>query len=844
MPAHSVRLAHLTWFFARAVAPLWLALGIFTVPPLAAAPPAEPAARADIVCRPEAVEVLPQAVVLDGPRAGCQLIVTGRHADGIRRDLTPFAELRPEADILTPEPGGFLKPRRDGETVLLVRAGELEARVPVTVRHTTEPRPVSFRHEVVAALNVGGCNQGACHGTPNGKNGFRLSLRGADPAADFLALTRDQLGRRADRLDPAESLMLRKGQGTMPHEGGVRWRTGGNAVECVRGWLAGGLPDDPPGLPGVVRLEIVPGERVAMSPARWQQLAAVAHFADGSSRDVTRLTVFSTSDATVADVSEAGRVEFQRAGEVAVLCRYLETMQTVRLTYLEPKPGFVWPDPAEYNAVDRHVFAKLWQFQIAPSDVCTDAEFLRRVSLDLTGALPTPDQARAFLADPSSDKRSKLIDRLLESPAYADFWALKWADLLRSSRKAVQVKGALGVQEWLRTHLAADTPFDQVVRELLTASGSSADHPAANYFRVARDPQSLAETTAQLFCGIRLQCAKCHNHPFERWTQDDYYGLSAYFARVRTKPDPAQTPAGRGATPAAEVVYADRAGEVTHPRSGHRVAPRPLGGPAAEPDPARDRREALADWLAAPGNPFFARSMANRVWFHLFGRGIVEPVDDFRDSNPPASAELLDFLARDFAKHHFRLKHLIRTVLDSRAYQLSARTNPTNTADGRLFSHAMPRLLTAEQLLDALCDVTGVPERYAGLPPGTRAVQLPDGEMNHPFLKSFGQPARELPCECERDGDSNLTQALQLTSGPTLHEKLRQPENRIGRLLASNRPAGEMLEELYLAALGRPPLPAEVEAARTYLAQATDPRKGWEDVLWALFNSHEFLFRR
>ncbi len=829
--------APLNLWTAGAALGFWLAVG-------GAAPPADPAGRAALIGTLVALEVAPGAVVLDGPRAAAQLVVTGRYADGSRRDLTAVAEIQAPADLVAVEPFGFLRPRRDGASTLVIRAGGHAVNVPVTVRNAAAEQPVSFRREVIAALSAGGCNQGACHGTPHGKNGFRLSLRGADPATDYLALTRDQFGRRSDRLDPAASLMLRKGLGTVPHEGGVRWRPDALAVAGVRDWLAGGLPDDPPDLPRLVRIEVLPGPGIALAPARGQQLAVLAHFADGAVRDVTRLTVYSSSEPAVADVSELGRVTFQRPGEVAILCRYLDAMQAIRLTYLEPNPDFRWPDPPEHNAVDRHVFAKLRRFQIAPSDLCTDAEFLRRLTLDVTGALPAPEQVRAFLADSSADKRARLIDQLLDAPGYADFWALKWADVLRSSRRSLQEKGAVGLQDWLRNHLAANTPFDRVARELLTAAGSTADHPAANYYRVARDAQSLAETTAQLFCGVRLQCAKCHNHPFERWTQDDYYGFAAYFARVRTKPDAALSRPAKGALPAAEVVFTDRAGEVTHPRTGRPVPPHPLGGARAESAAGPDRREALADWLTAPDNPFFARSVVNRVWYHLFGRGLVEPVDDLRDSNPPAHDALLDFLAKDFVAHDYDLKHLLRTVLNSRTYQLSARTNPTNADDIRYFSHALPRLLTAEQLLDAVSDVTGVPERFAGLPPGTRAVQLPDGEVNHPFLKTFGQPARELPCECEREHDGSLTQALQLINGPTLHEKLRRPDNRLGKLLASQRPDEEVLEEVYLAALGRPPLPSEAEAARAYLAAAPDRRRGWEDLLWALLNANEFLFRR
>jgi hypothetical protein len=597
----------------------------------------------------------------------------------------------------------------------------------------------------------------------------------------------------------------------------------------------------------LAKVEVTPGGRVLYAPARWRQLAVRATFADGSVRDVTRLTVFSSSDVAIATVTTTGLVEFAQPGEVAILCRYLDTLASVRLSYLKPRPGFRWPNPPENNYIDTHTFAKLKLLSVSPSDLCTDQEFLRRAWMDLCGVLPEPAAARAFLASADPRKRARLIDDLLRRPEYADFWTLKWSDVLRSSRNAIQVKGTHVYQKWLRDHLSANTPFDRVVRELLTASGSSSANPAANYFRVARNPASLAEMTAQLFLGVRMECARCHNHPFERWTQDDYYGLAAFFARVRRKPADEPALAELRARPeglaTAEVVYDARTGEVVQPRTQRPVPPRFLGGGAPTLAAGCDRRHALAEWLTGPGNPFFARAAANRVWFHLLGRGIVDPVDDFRESNPPANDALLDALAGDFGAHHFDLQHLIRTIMNSRTYQLSAQPNDDNKGDGRYFSHALAKQYGAEQLLDAVCFATGVPEKYPGLPAGTRAAQLPDGEINHPFLKTFGQPRRELACECERERDSTLAQALQLVNSPTLNEKLRHPDNRLGRLLAQKLPPRAVLDELYLAALTRLPHEAEAQATLAYVAQAEDPRKAWEDVLWALLNAKEFLFR-
>ncbi|HEX4610581.1 MAG TPA: DUF1549 and DUF1553 domain-containing protein [Urbifossiella sp.] len=812
--------------------------------PALAAPPSDPADRAAVAGTPAAVEVFPANVTLTGVRDARQLVVTGRYVDATVRDLTVVTAVTVDNPaVVDVQDGLYLRPKANGSANLVLTAGGKQVRVPVTVTGMDQPAPVSFRHHVVAAMNVGGCNMGACHGTPSGKNGFKLSLRGFDPAADYLMLTREQFGRRTDKHNPAASLLLLKGVGAVPHEGGQRFGMTSLPGEVVLAWIAEGLRDDAPTLPAVKSVQVAPGARVLKTPAKWQQLAVVATFADNAVRDVTRLTNFSSSDPSVADVTPSGLVEFKRPGEVAILCRYLEEMIAVRVTYLEPREGFAWPNPPETNYVDTHTFAKLRLMSIAPSDVCADDEFVRRAYLDAVGRLPTVEEARAFLADTDAQKRAKLIDRLVDLPEFADFWALKWADVLRSSRKTIQQKGSYGMQAWLRGHFARNTPFDVVVRDIITASGNTYSNPPANYYRIAKDPQSLAETTAQLFLGVRMQCAKCHNHPFERWTQDDYYGMAAWFARVKQRPEgvigtrPA-APAG-----AAEVVFVARDGEVTQPRTGKTMRPRYIGVGDADVPAGADRREALSVWLTGPENPFFAKSVVNRVWFHLMGKGIVDPVDDFRESNPAANDELLDALAKDFARNKFDLKRLVKTIMQSRTYQLSAQPNDTNRDDTKYFSHAVTKLLTAEQLLDALCDVTALPEKFPGLPAGTRAIQLPDGEVNHPFLKTFGQPARELACECERESDGNLAQALQLINGPTVNDKIRNPNNRLAKLLSAKMTDEAVLTELYVAALSREPSTEEKRLALAHVTRGADKRKAWEDVLWALINTREFLFR-
>jgi hypothetical protein len=753
---------------------------------------------------------------------------------------------------------------------LLVQAGPISARVPVVVADCDKPQPISFRHQFIASLDVGGCNQGACHGIPSGRGGFKLSLRGYNPAADYPELTREVLGRRTDRHNPEASLIYQKALGRVPHEGGQRFHADSVAARTMLAWVKEGMPDDPPTLPALKKVEILPGPRVRVAPSRWQQLAVLAHFADGSVRDVTRLTVFSSSDDGVARVDANGLVELRQVGEAAILCRYLDVIECVRLTYLEPRQGFTWSNPPENNYVDTHVLGKLKLLNVLPSDLCTDQEFLRRVYLDVCGILPTADEARAFLTDTAANKRAKLIDQLLERPEFADFWTHKWLDLLRCNRLNMQIKGSHVYRQWLHSHVEHNTPWNQVVRELLSASGSTFANPPANFFRgnysshapvAVRDSEGLAETTAQLFFGIRMQCAKCHNHPFERWTQDDYYHMVAWFVQLKAKPDALQPGIGRRPYPwqlseDAIVIYSSRAGEVTQPRTGQQMAPKVPGMPTPVIPPGKDRREVLAEQVTSADNPFFARSTVNRLWYHLLGKGIVDPPDDFRDSNPSANDPLLDALAKDFVAHNFDVKHIVRTIANSRTYQLSSHANASNMQEDRYFSHALVKRkrLTAEVLLDAICAATDAPEKYTGFPAGTRATQLPDGQViftggqyaswdRHPFLKAFGQPAREVACECEREGDVNLARVLEMKNGGFLQKKLQEPENRIGKLLARKLPDADVVNELFLATLSRPPEPHEVKAVLEVVGKAPDKRAAWEAVVWALLNTNEFVFR-
>jgi hypothetical protein len=715
--------------------------------------------------------------------------------------------------------------------------------------------PISYRNEVMAILSRGGCNQGACHGNQNGKNGFKLSLRGQDSDFDLAVLTRDALGRRLDRERPENSLLLLKATGAMAHEGGQRFGATSEEYRILRGWIAQGAAADPDGTPLLKSLDVTPRQQVLVEPADRVALRVTATFSDGRTRDVTNLSVFETSNLGVR-VNSDGVAEKRQLGETTVLVRYLDRQAAVQLAFVPARPDFVWKEPPHNNYIDSHVFAKLKTLRMLPSDLSSDAVFVRRAYLDALGVPPTVDEVRTFVADKSADKRAKLIDALMERPEFADFWALKWSDLLRNEEKALDHKGVQLFHQWIRDSIADGQPLNEFARELVAGRGSTYSNPAANYYRALRDPYSRAEATAQVFLGIRMQCARCHNHPFERWTQQDYHQFAAFFARIdyRIVENNRKDKLDKHEFDGEQIVYVERSGELEHPLTKEPLRPKFLG--AATPDFGEDgdRLLALADWIARPDNPFFARAQANRIWYHLLGRGLVDPNDDFRASNPPSNAALLDELAKDFADHHCDLRHLVRTIMKSRTYQLSAVPNDTNRDDETSFSHAVIRPLQAEQLLDAVSQATGVPAKFSGFPVGTRAGQLPgvgaqrprgerptDGEK---FLYAFGKPVRSLSCECERSDDTTLNQAFQLITGEMLNCMLTEPDNRIGKLLAVGKPTEAIIEELYLASLCRPPSPRELERTLALVKRAKTPRAGLEDMLWGLLNAKEFLLRQ
>jgi hypothetical protein len=705
-----------------------------------------------------------------------------------------------------------------------------------------------FEREVMAVLSRAGCNSGACHGNLNGKGGFKLSLRGEDPTADFATLTRDMHARRVDAHSPDQSLLLLKAAGQVPHEGGVRFNKSSLEYGILRAWIATGCRTDPPHAPRLVSISVDPASRIVFEPADRFQVRVRAKFGDGAERDVTDLAAFEFTTTGTARITAGGEVIREQIGETVLLARYLGQVVPVRVAFLPDRPSPDLSNVPVHHEIDRLARNQWKELRIAPAPLTGDHVFLRRVFLDTIGLLPTPEESREFLASTDANKRARLIDSLLARPEFAEFWAQKWSDLLRNEEKSLDRKGVAVFHRWIAAQLAADRPLNEFARDILAARGSTYANPPANFWRAVRDPLVRAESAAQVFLGVRIACARCHNHPFDRWTMDDYYGFASFFSRIdyRVLENKRRDELDKHEFVGEQIVFSKRDGEMIHPRTKKPAVPRFLGG--GEAGDASDRLDAIAEWVANPDNPFFARAQANRVWLHLMGRGLVDPNDDFRATNPPSNPELLTWLTKDFADGGFRLKPLVKRILMSRTYQLASAENESH------FSAAIIQPLKAEQLLDALARVSGSSARFRGYPRGLRATQLPatpqsggrsgTGSVAEQFLKTFGKPERLLTCECERNDDPGLLQAFQMITGELQNAMIRDPDNRIGKLLDANRTDAEILEELHLAALCRPPTEAETRKLLAHVAAAKDRRTAWEDVLWAIVNSKEFLVRR
>jgi Protein of unknown function (DUF1549)/Protein of unknown function (DUF1553) len=788
------------------------------------------------------IEVEPTKAQLRGSDSLAQVAVTGRAEDGKPTDVTFSAHYSStDPRVATVDGDGLIRPSGDGSTTIEVSSGGLTATVAVVVSDFANSRPVHFVGEVVPILSKHGCNAGGCHGKATGQNGFRLSLLGFDPRSDYESLVKEGRGRRVFPPAPSASLVLKKPTAQIPHGGGKKFAIGSPEYNTLARWIGQGMPFGTGKEPELVRLAVEPSRRIIPRKGR-QQLRVVAHYGDGTSSDVTRLAQYQSNAADLAEVDPKGIIHaLDGVGEAAIMARFGGLVGVARATIPSGVDAPWWDEPISRNFIDPLVFRKLRELGLAPSDACTDAEFARRSSLDICGLLPKPAEVIAFEADTDPEKRSKWVDRLLARPEYADLFAMKWSAILKNKRALGDVSrpGTFAFHGWIRQSLAENKPYDKFVAEIVAARGDSNVNPPVAWYRQSATVEERVDDTAQLFLGLRIQCARCHHHPFEKWSQDDYYGFASLFSRIGTKP---------GADPSSPRIYTMPAGMASNPLTGEARKPKPLGAPEL-PDlgPFRDPRVSLVNWLKEADNPFFARALVNRYWKHFLGRGLVDPEDDMRVSNPPSNPELLDGLADDFVKNGYDLKHLVRTIATSHAYDRSSQPNASNELDRRNFARFYARRLPAEVLLDAVGVVTGSREKFAALPEAFRATQLPDDGFASYFLDVFGRPKRESVCECERSTEANLSQTLHLLNSDDINGKLTPDTARAAKLAVDGRSEADNVEELYRVALARKPTDEERAECVAFLGKrkaGRQLRQGYEDLIWTLLNTKEFLFNQ
>lgn len=775
------------------------------------------------------LRVDPPSLTLTGPDGRYSLLISGQLADGRSIDLTRSARIVNPSEKVVRVAGHTVRGVGDGETTLKVEAAGRTVVVPVRVSGFTTRRDFHFENDIEPLFGRHGCNSAGCHGKAEGQNGFKLSVFGSDPGADYAALVKEGRGRRVFAASPGQSLLLRKAAGQVPHGGGTRWAVGSDSYETVRGWVAAGTPVGRADAPTVERIRVEPAERL-MDMRAGQQLRVMATYTDGRAIDVTAEARFQTNNEGVAGVAGDGLVTTGDVpGEAAVMASFANEVAVFRV--LVPRTGAVeFPTLPQVNFIDTLVDAKLRKLNVVPSGPTTDEEFLRRVLLDVAGTLPTAAEVRAFLADGGRAKRERVVEDLLHRDGYADLWALKWADVLRVDRQALGPQRAYAYYRWIRSAVAENRPFDEFARELVTADGPLDEVPAAAFYKVVAKPGEAANTLSQVFLGVRIACAECHHHPADRWTQTDYYGMAAFFTPV----------AVRKVGPM-EAVTVQGEATAKHLRTGASVHAVALGAKPATG--LVDRRAELAAWLTAPGNPYFARNLVNRVWAHFLGRGLVEPVDDVRSTNPPSNPDLLDALAKSFVESKYDVKALVRLICASRVYQTSSAPNATNAKDEQNYSRALFKRPDAEVLLDMVTHVTGVPEKFDGFPLGTRATQLWDSKVGHYFLKAFGRPSRTSACECERAGEPNIAQVLHLLNSDFIDTRLRHDGGNFAKWVRTIPADDKLIEELWLTTLGRLPTPAETKKATDHLgAKGQARREAVEDLAWALLNTKEFVF--
>ena len=782
---------------------------------------------------PSSITVAPTDIHLSSARDKQTILVQAVMPNGLTFDVTDQAAVVIDNDAVVRREGSVFVPSGDGTAKVTVSYSGHSVELPVTVQNCQIDPPISFRQDVMPVFMKTSCNNGSCHGAARGKDGFRLSLFGFDPEGDHFRLTREIPGRRINLALPAESLLVEKGAGVVPHTGGKRFDVGSEHYSTLLRWLEAGAKNDPGPVPTVVSVELYPKEAVMDGEGETQRLTVRARYSDGTDRDVTSLAYFSSNNENSAEISQAGIVTAHARGEAFIMARF-ET-HTVGSHFIVLPKGLNYEDPGtpEFNYIDTLVHNKLRKLRIVPSELCSDAEFLRRSFIDITGTLPSSEEFEKFVADTDPQKREKVVDQLLNRKEFVDIWVMKWAELLqvRTIDNRVATKPMLSYFNWLKEKIASNTPSNVMVQEILSSRGGSFSSPATNYYQTETETLKVAENAAQVFMGMRIQCAQCHNHPFDRWTMDDYYGFAAFFSQVGRK---------RGEDPRETIIFNSGGGDVKHPVDGRVMAPKFLGGDTPDVK-GKDRREVLGEWLAPPENPYFAKNLANIVWSHFFGQGIINEVDDVRVSNPPSNAELLDELGHRFTDYNFDFRKLVRDICLSRTYQLSTRANETNDTDTRNFAKADLRRLRAEVLLDCINIVTSTQEKFPGLPVGAHAVHIADGNTSTYFLTTFGRAKRESVCSCEVKMEPNLSQALHLINGETSNNKIRQG-GLIPQMLRDGKTPTEVITELYMRCFTRKPTDSELTALVELTADQENPQEVLEDIFWSLLNSREFLF--
>ena len=791
----------------------------------------------------ESLKVEPESgegLKIRGRDARQQLIVTGVYSSGQFRDHTHKATYATEpAGIVEITEEGLVTPVKDGDVSVKATFGGKEVTVGLKVEGVAQQIPINFKNQIVPIFTKLGCNSGGCHGKASGQNGFKLSLLGFYPDEDFEFLVKEARGRRLFPPSPGESLLILKAVGKSPHGGGKRMEVGSYEYRMLYRWVEQGMPKGSADDPVVTGIKCIPDQRL-MDRGADQQITVLAEYSDGSTEDVTRMALYEANDPEMAESTEGGLIKtLDLAGEVAIMARYQGQVSTFRATI--PLGADTSKTPAPGNFIDEAVFAKLKLLGIPPSELCDDATYMRRVYIDVTGTLPTETEVREFLADKSADKREALVNRLLETEAYADYFANKWNLVLRNKkRNANDTFGTYGFYRWIWDSLYENKPYNEFVRDVITASGDSTYNPAVVWYREVNEVNEQVEDTAQLFLGLRIQCARCHHHPFEKWSQNDYYGFAAFFSTVRNKTVPGANRQMRDR----RIFHNEQTAQAQNPRSKQNLKPTGLGSEPYEIPNDRDPRVYLADWMSREDNPFFAHALVNRYWKHFFDRGIVEPEDDMRETNPPSNPELLQGLAQNFIRNGFDLKWLVRTITTSKTYQLSALPNEYNLKDKQNFSRYYPKRLTAEVLYDAFHQVTNTTQGYSGLPGGTRAVQLPDPSVGPYFLKVFGQPQGDTACECERSQEANLAQSLHLLNSSEVQNKISSGSGRAQLLTNDKERAHEdKVKELYRWAYAREPKADELKIAMAHIQKHEKNVKiAYEDILWALINTKEFLF--